>query len=148
MANQKLSLNTVWYGNAKGNGIIKSENFQTQIAIPVSKGGSGEGVEPKKLLMSSAAACYLMTLTYMLEQNRIPVSGLSMDTEGNTAPNGQLSITHRPHIVLKKSEATNQDVSMAETLMRNAEENCQIDQLLVKADVQITIEGHVSFEAE
>lgn len=81
MAKQKITLNTTWYGNAKGNGDIKGDNFQTPIAIPILKGGSGEGVEPKQLLMSSAAACYLMTLVYMLDQNRIPVSELSMVTE-------------------------------------------------------------------
>lgn len=147
MAKQKISLNTAWYGNAKGNGNIKTDNFQTPIAIPIVKGGSGEGVEPKQLLMSSAAACYLMTLVYMLDQNRIPVIELTMATEGETNPEGQLTIIHRPQIILKKSESTSQDKAMAESLQLSAEENCQIGQLLTKSDVQITVEGNVSIEA-
>ncbi|WP_276314432.1 OsmC family protein [Paenibacillus xylanexedens] len=114
--------------------------------MPVLKGGSGEGVEPKQLLMSSAAACYLMTLVYMLDQSRIPVFELSMVTEGETNPDGHLTIIHRPHIILKNSESTSQNKVMAETLQQSAEENCQIGQLLTKSDVQITVEGYVSLE--
>ncbi|KGP77720.1 MULTISPECIES: OsmC family protein [Paenibacillus] len=146
MANEKITLNTVWVGNAKGNGTIKSDNLQTQIAIPSSKGGSGQGVEPKQLLMSSAASCYLMTLVFMLDQSRISVEELSMETEGTATSDGQISIIHRPHIILKKSESTSQDKTMAESLLHKAEENCHIGQLLMKADVQITLEGNVSLE--
>ncbi|MEN1986306.1 OsmC family protein [Paenibacillus sp. ES5-4] len=53
----------------------------------------GERADPKQLLMSSAAACYLMTLVFLLDQrdqSRIPVAELSMETEGNTTSEGQL----------------------------------------------------------
>ncbi|WP_440108945.1 hypothetical protein [Paenibacillus sp. QZ-Y1] len=42
MQDQKMIMNTVWFKDAKGLGRIKSDNLQTQVAIPVSKGGSGE----------------------------------------------------------------------------------------------------------
>ncbi|WP_379204165.1 hypothetical protein [Paenibacillus sp. GCM10012306] len=47
-------MNTVWYKGAKGDGRISSDNLKTRIAIPLLKGGSGDGAEPQQLLMSSA----------------------------------------------------------------------------------------------
>ncbi|KWX88846.1 osmotically inducible protein OsmC [Paenibacillus riograndensis] len=146
MADQKINMNTVWYKDAKGDGRIKSDNLQTQIAIPVPKGGSGEGAEPQQLLMSSAVACYTMTLAYMLDRRKVPVAGFFMDTEGNIAKGDQLSITHRPHVVLN-SGASNEDVSMAEALILQAEKDCHIGQLLVKAGVPVGTEGKVSIDS-
>ncbi|MGM1019842.1 MAG: OsmC family protein [Bacillota bacterium] len=146
MATEKINMNTVWYKDAKGDGRIKSDNFQTQIAIPAAKGGSGQGTEPQRLLMSSAVACYIMTLAYMLDRKKVPVSGLFMDTEGTTANGDQLVFTHRPHIVLT-SEASKEDVSMAEALMLQAEKDCHVGQLLIKAGVSIGVEGKVSIDS-
>jgi len=56
MANQKIMLNTVWSGYAKGNGTLKSDNLQTQIAIPISKGGS------EKVLTPNNSLCLLQQL--------------------------------------------------------------------------------------
>lgn len=70
MADLKTNLKTVWDGNTKGNGRIKANFLETNIAIPESLGGSGEGAEPKELLITSAAACYTMTLVTMLETRK------------------------------------------------------------------------------
>ncbi|MGZ0041351.1 OsmC family protein [Paenibacillus ottowii] len=145
MANQKINMNTVWFKNAKGDGRIKSDNLQTQIAIPAPKGGSGEGAEPQQLLMSSAAACYTMTLAYMLDKSNLPVSGFFMDTDGDITLGDQLSITHRPHVVLE-SDATNDDVKLTEDLLLKAEEKCHIGQLLIKAGVPVATQGKVSID--
>lgn len=120
--------------------------MQTQIAIPVPKGGSGEGAEPQQLLMSSAVACYTMTLAYMLDRKKVPVAGFFMDTEGNIAKGDQLSITHRLHVVLN-SGASNEDVTMAEALILQAEKDCHIGQLLIKAGVPVGTEGKVSIDS-
>ncbi|CAM3371472.1 osmotically inducible protein OsmC [Paenibacillus taichungensis] len=147
MANQKINMNTVWFKDAKGEGRIKSDNLQTQIAIPAPKGGSGDGAEPQQLLISSAVACYTMTLAYMLDKSKVPVSGFFMDTEGDVAPGDQLSITHRPHVVLK-SDATKDHVNLVENLVLKAEENCHIGQLLIKAGVPVATQGTVSIDNE
>ncbi|MFC3749950.1 hypothetical protein ACFORK_24820 [Paenibacillus sp. GCM10012306] len=54
MADTTINMNTVWYKGAKGDGRISSDNLKTRIAIPLLKGGSGDGAEPQQLLMSSA----------------------------------------------------------------------------------------------
>ncbi|WP_228552655.1 OsmC family protein, partial [Paenibacillus polymyxa] len=146
MAERIINMNTVWYKDAKGDGRIKSDNLQTQIAIPVPKGGSGKGAEPQQLLISSAVACYTMTLAYMLDKNKLPVTGFFMDTEGNITQGDQLSITHRPHVVLNPG-ATHEDVSMTEDFIQKAEENCHIGQLLIKAGVSVGTQGKVTIDS-
>lgn len=79
--------------------------------------GSGKGADPQQLLISSAVACYTMTLAYMLDKNKLPVTGFFMDTEGNITHGDLLSIIHRPHVVLNPG-ATNEDISMTEALMQ------------------------------
>ncbi|MBD8836913.1 MULTISPECIES: OsmC family protein [Paenibacillus] len=146
MPDQKMVMNTVWFKDAKGFGRIKSDNLLTQVAIPIPKGGSGEGANPQQLLMSSAIACYALTLAYMLDRKKVPVAGFFMDTEGNTAQGNQLSITHRPHVVLS-SDASKEDIAVVESLFLQAEEKCHIGQLLVKAGVPVGTEGKVSIDA-
>ncbi|MCP3805619.1 OsmC family protein [Paenibacillus sp. Lou8.1] len=146
MPNQKVNMNTVWFKDAKGFGRMKGDNLQTQIAIPVMKGGSGEGANPQQLLMSSAIACYALTLAYMLDRKKVPVVGFFMDTEGDIARGEQLSITHRPHVVLS-SGASKEDITVVEALFLQAEEKCHIGQLLVKAGVPVGTEGKVSIDA-
>ncbi|MEC0182426.1 OsmC family protein [Paenibacillus peoriae] len=146
MADRKINMNTVWYNNAKGDGRIKSDNLKTQIAIPVPKGGSGEGAEPQQLLMSSAVACYTMTLTYMLDRKKVPVAGFFMDTEGTVSKGDQLSITHHPHVVLA-SDASEEDVATTQALILQAEKDCHIGQLLIKAGLSVGTEGKVSIDA-
>lgn len=143
MTTRAIHMNTVWYQDVKGNGRIQSENIETQIAIPVSKGGGGKGADPQQLLISSAAACYTMTLTYMLDSNKVPVADFSMDTEGLLSEEDQLSIVHYPHIVLS-SEATQEAVAKVQKMIVEAEEQCHVGQLLIKAGISIDVKGKVS----
>ncbi|MNJ54779.1 OsmC-like protein [compost metagenome] len=145
MTKQKIEMNTIWFKDAKGYGRIKNGDFQTQIAIPSLKGGSGDGADPQQLLISSAVACYTMTLAYMLDKSNVPVSGFFMDTEGELASGDQLSIIHRPHVVLK-SNTTNDFVSLVEDLMMKAEEKCHVGQLLIKAGIPVSTQGKVSID--
>ncbi|MNW53454.1 OsmC-like protein [compost metagenome] len=125
--------------------VSKVKIFKTQIAIPVPKGGSGHGAEPQQLLMSSAVACYTMTLAYMLDRSKLPVSGFYMDTVGSVSTGDQLGIVHYPHVVLSE-KATNEDVAKAEELIWLADEQCHIGQLLIKAGVPVKAEGKVSVD--
>ncbi|RRJ65132.1 osmotically inducible protein OsmC [Paenibacillus oralis] len=146
MVEPKIKMNTIWYKNAKGDGRIQSDNLKTKIAIPVPKGGSGEGAEPQQLLISSAVACFTMTLAYMLDRKKMPVTGFFMDTEGTVSQGGHPAIAHHPHVVLT-SDATKEDVAMVEELIVQADKDCHIGQLLKKAGVPVDTQGKVSIES-
>lgn len=138
-----LNLKTVWNGSTKGNGKIQTNNFETDIAIPELLGGSGEGAEPKGLLVSSAAACYSMTLVAMLETRKLNVTGLTMNSEATNSKEEGLTITHYPNIVLS-DDATEEQIESANRAIAAADKGCAVGNMLKKADVQINIEGKVS----
>ncbi|AZV59450.1 OsmC family protein [Peribacillus frigoritolerans] len=142
MADLKTNLKTVWYGNTKGNGKIQTNNLETNIAIPEALGGSGEGAEPKGLLVSSAVACYTMTLVAILEARKLPVAGLTMDSEASNSKEEGFKIIHYPHIILS-ANATEDQIQLANRAIMAADKGCAVGNMLKKADVQIEIKGKV-----
>ncbi|WP_338789550.1 OsmC family protein [Metabacillus sp. FJAT-53654] len=119
------------------------------MAIPESSGGTGEGAEPKGLLVSSAAACYSMTLVAMLEARKLNVTGLTMNTEAtNSKEEGfKIIIIHYPHIILS-ADATEDQIQSANRAIVAADKAYAIGNMLKKADVQIDIEGKVSISSK
>ena len=140
---EKTILKFDWNGNTKGSGKIQTNNFLTTIAIPVAKGGSGEGTEPKSLLVSSALACYSMTLVAMLESRNLIVEKLSIETEATNSKEEGFKIFHYPSIVLS-SDATEEQMHSAHRAITAADKGCAVGNMLKKADVQISIEGKVA----
>lgn len=146
MTGSKTNVNTVWYRNIKGSGRIKANQMQTQIAIPESFGGSGEGANPMEMLVSAAVACYTSTLTITLDTQQLPIAGLIMDSEATQSEEG-MRIVHFPHIVLA-ADATEEQVESAREAVVTAEQNCFIGNMLIKGGVQIEVKGKVSLNAE
>jgi peroxiredoxin-like protein len=142
VADLKTNLKTVWYGNTKGNGKIQTNNLETNIAIPEALGGSGEGAEPKGLLVSSAVACYTMTLVAILEARKLPVARLTMDSEASNSKEEGFKIIHYPHIILS-ANATEDQIQLANRAIMAADKGCAVGNMLKKADVQIEIKGKV-----
>lgn len=93
MADVKTTLKTVWNGNAKGNGTIKAPYLETDLAIPVALGRNEEGSEPKEMLITSATACFTMTVTGMLQMKKFPVDQTLVDTESTNSKKKALKST-------------------------------------------------------
>lgn len=144
MAEMKTNLNIVWHGGTTGNGTIKAEYLDSKIAIPTSLGGSGDGTDPKELLVSSAATCYITTLAYMLETRKLPAVELTMNSEATIADNG-FKITHDPQIVLS-ADATENQIQSAQRAIDGADKGCEVGNLLKKAGVVIEAKGKVSLK--
>lgn len=141
MSGSTIELTTVWNEGAKGNGTIEGDNLNIPIAIPITKGGSGEGAEPKQLLVSSAIACYAMTLAYMMEVNKMPVFSFTLDTERASKE----GITHYPQVVLDE-DATDEHVAKVDSMYQKAHEQCYIGQLLSKAGVPVKVLGKTTIK--
>lgn len=138
-----VNLKTFWNGNTKGNGIIQSNDFETNIAIPESLGGRGGGAEPKGLLVTSAAACYSMTLVAMLETRKLNVTAFAMNSEASNSKEEGFKIKHYPHIFLS-ADATEEQIQTANRVIVAADKGCAVGNMLKKADVQIDVVGKVS----
>jgi len=115
--------------------------LDTKIAIPKALKGSGNGADPKELLVSSAAACYVETLTAILENRKLPVEDHSLQTEA-TLFNNELKISHFPKIVLS-ADATEAQVQSAKRTLKAADRACNVGNLLKKAGVDIELQGNV-----
>ncbi|MPN55563.1 hypothetical protein SDC9_203247 [bioreactor metagenome] len=140
----KTTLKTTWKGLIQGQGSMVSETIDLPIAIPPSFGGTGAGSHPKELLMASATACYVMTLAGMLSAKKLPLVGISVNSElSDTSSKQSLQIAHEAHIELAP-EATQQQLDTAETLIEAADKSCMIGNLLKTAGVQIVVSGNVS----
>ncbi|SDI57211.1 OsmC family protein [Natribacillus halophilus] len=146
MADTKTNLKTVWSGGAKGSGSIKVNDLETNIAIPESLGGSGEGADPKEILLTSATACFIMTLTGMLEGRKIPVSSIDVDTESIKSKEEGFKIIHDTRITVS-ADATEAQIQSAHKTIEIADNKCEVGNMLRKADVQIKAEGNVSIES-
>lgn len=142
MANMNVTVNSVWKDGVKGNGALKAGNLDTDIAIPLSLGGSGNGANPKELLIASVTTCYVATLTYMLEKRKLPVVELKVNSEANIKEN-EIEVIHFPEIALSAS-ATEAQVQSAQRAMAAADVGCEVGNLLKKAGVTIEIQGKVA----
>lgn len=107
MADMKINVNAFWDGGVTGNGTLKAEYLDTKIAIPTSLGGSGNGANPKEILVASVTTCYAATLTFVLESRKLPVAELTVNSEAIS--DNEFKITHYPNIVLS-AEATEEQI--------------------------------------
>jgi peroxiredoxin-like protein len=144
MAELKTNVKAVWNGGTTGNGTLKAEYLNTKIAVPKSLGGSGNGADPKELLVSSATTCYIATLTFMLESRKLPVVEHAVNSEATISDNG-FKITHYAQIVLS-ADATEAQIQSAQRAIEGADRGCEVGNLLKKADVTIEVQGNVSLK--
>ncbi|PLS18688.1 osmotically inducible protein OsmC [Bacillus sp. M6-12] len=144
MADMKINVNAVWDGGVKGNGALKAEYLDTKIAIPAFLGGSGNGANPKEILVSSVTTCFTASLTFVLASRNLPIAELTVNSEANISDN-EFKIIHYPHIVLSK-DSTEEQIQSAQRAMEAADKGCEVGNLLKKADVKIEIQGKVSMK--
>jgi osmotically inducible protein OsmC len=141
MADMKINVNAIWDGGVTGNGTLKAEYLDTKIAIPTSLGGSGNGANPKEVLVASATTCYTAILTSVLENKKLPVAELTVNSAAEISEN-EFTIIHFPEIVLS-ADASDEQVQTAERATEEAEKECEVGNILKKADVEIKVRGKV-----
>lgn len=131
-----------WNGEMTGDGTLKGDHLDIKIAIPESLGGNGNGTEPKELLVSSAATCFIETLTSMLAHRDIPLINHSMNSEISSTDEG-MKIMHYPKIALS-ADASEKQVQSAHQALEGTDRACPIGNLLKNAGVTVEYEGEVT----
>ncbi|MCX5581662.1 OsmC family protein [Kaistia terrae] len=139
----RATLNTIWTGDMKSSGTIQAQHLEMPIAIPSEFGGSGDGTDPKSLLVASAAACYAMTLVAILENRKVPVTKVTMESDASDSKGSGIVVDHRPLVNLA-ADATQEQSDAARSAFETADKACAVGNLLKKAGVQIRIDGAVS----
>lgn len=142
MAEHVFELKARWPGGRDSEGYIEAGNLKTKISIPPEMDGPGIGTNPDEMLLGAAATCYLITLAAMIERAELPLSEMSLESDGKVdVTNGVITykkIIHKPYVSLKES-ATDKDYSKLEKLVNKAEESCMISRAL-KGNVAIELE--------
>ncbi|MBS4193767.1 OsmC family protein [Lederbergia citri] len=142
MALHSFLLKADWPGGRNSVGTIDAGNLKTEVSIPPEMDGPGVGTNPDEMLLGAAATCYIITLAAMLERASIPVSKLTMESEGIVeVEKGVITyktIIHRPTVIL----ANNEQIELAQKLAEKAEKSCMISRA-VKGNVEIKLEADI-----
>ncbi|WP_099159337.1 OsmC family protein [Virgibacillus ndiopensis] len=145
MAEHHFYLKADWPGGRNSEGYIEAGNLQTKISIPPEMDGPGVGTNPDEMLLGAAATCYIITLAAMIERAGLPLQEMSHESEGIVdVTNGVFTykkIIHKPTVVLK-SEATNEEYSSLEKLVKKAETSCMISRA-IQGNVEIELEATI-----
>lgn len=133
MDQTKTTLKMEWNGNKSGSGKVEAGYLKTEIAVPQSFGGTGEGTEPKELLVTSAATCFMLTLVSMLEARNLAVESLEMHSEASVSKEEGFKITHYPVIVLPAG-GTEEEIQSVDRTFAAADRNCEVGNMLKKPE--------------
>ena len=146
MALHSFFLQANWPGGRNSVGTIDAGNLKTQVSIPPEMDGPGIGTNPDEMLLGAAATCYIITLAAMLERASIPISILSMESEGIVEVVAGVitykSIIHRPTIILPEDSPENH-FNTVNKLAQKAEKSCMISRALA-GNVEIKLEANIS----
>ncbi|MBW8348755.1 OsmC family protein, partial [Bacillus sp. IITD106] len=142
MALHSFLLKADWPGGRNSVGTIAAGNLKTEVSIPPEMDGPGVGTNPDEMLLGAAATCYIITLAAMLERASIPVSNLTMESEGIVEVEKGIitykTIIHRPTVILADYE----QIKLAQKLAEKAEKSCMISRAL-KGNVEIKLEADI-----
>ncbi|MFT9846929.1 SACOL1771 family peroxiredoxin [Aneurinibacillus sp. REN35] len=145
MAEHHFHLKATWQGGLQGEGQISVGNLQSEVSVPLVMNGPGVGTNPDEMLVGAAATCYLITLASVLENRKLMVSELTLESEGIVIMEGHKPrfhrIIHRPVIVLahESSEEQLRDVAV---LAERAEKACMISKA-IRGNVEVSVEANV-----
>ncbi|MBN6189062.1 SACOL1771 family peroxiredoxin [Aneurinibacillus sp. BA2021] len=146
MAEHHFHLRAVWHGGLQGEGQISVGNLQSEVSVPLVMNGPGVGTNPDEMLVGAAATCYLITLASVLENRKLAVSELTLESEGIVVMEGHKprfhQIIHRPAIVLEQG-ASEEQLRDAAALAERAEKACMISKAL-RGNVEVNVEPNIT----
>lgn len=134
-------VNGSWSGNKFSIGHISSRALSADVSIPESLNGPGVGTNPEELLLAAAASCYLITLSALLTNRKIPYVRIELNSEAHLENDKGLRldrIVHRPVILLDRA-VQDEDV---ETLALHAEHACMVSSAL-RGNVSVDVEPQI-----
>jgi len=136
-----------WAGGRNGSGTVTGEGSgaKNQIAVPAEFQGTGNGTNPEEMLACSVAACYSITLGIIVENQKLPVTGMTVKAVGEVEQNGPSfvykKITIRPRISVA-ADATDDQLKRIQDMSHKADGYCIITNA-VRGKVEIAVEEEI-----
>jgi peroxiredoxin-like protein len=134
-----------WTGDRQGVGTLEGTGLSTKFSVPSNLGGPGVGTNPEELLLSAAYGCYLITLTILLANRKVPFTRIELESEGTVINDKGLQfdrIEHRPTIYVDQPV----DEEYIVTLAQHAEHACMVSTAL-RGNVEVTVQPRVLVQA-
>lgn len=130
-----------------GSGTVTGDasKVSSPLGVPLEFQGSGKGTSPEEMLACSVAACYSITLGIIVENQKLPVTGLSVKAVGEVEQNGPSftykKITIRPRITVA-ADATDEQLKRIQDMSHKADGYCIITNA-VRGKVEIVVEEEI-----
>lgn len=137
-----------WSGGRTGTGTVTGDasKIATPLAVPTEFQGTGNGTSPEELLACAVAGCYSITFGIIVENQKLPVTGMSVKAVGEVEQNGPMftykKITIRPRITVSP-DATDDQMRRVEDMAHKADGYCIITNA-VRGKVEIVVEADIS----
>lgn len=147
MAEHSFQLKGTWNGGRNGEGTIDIGALQSAVSAPSALDGPGVGTNPEEMIIGASSTCYMITLAAVLDNRKLPVASLTLNTEGVVSDEGGLhvvKIIHRPQIVLQAG-ATPEQVEVAQKGAVRAEQACMISKAM-RGNVEFHVEASVTVQ--
>src|SRR5947208_1070647 len=124
-----FTISSTFTGDSSGDGTLTNSGGEIAYGLPEDLGGAAGRTSPEELLMCSVAACYSLTLAYLAERRKVPISGIEVSIEGDVVrqPGGTLKFVAmrlKPRISLNSSDDA--QIQTARDFAHKAEQYCVI----------------------
>ncbi|WP_241082685.1 DUF2938 family protein [Achromobacter xylosoxidans] len=133
-----------WFGDYDGHGVISCGSLSAVVSRPLSMHGPGKGTNPDELLVSAAGSCFLMSLTYILQQAEIDVAKVEINSVGKFEASDTSvrfkELEHYAQIILAR-ELDKQDEVIAKAI-EQADERCMVS-FALRPTVKISVVPNV-----
>jgi peroxiredoxin-like protein len=144
----QFHLKAVWNGGRNGTGNLEAGNLRTAISVPREMNGPGVGTNPDEMLLGASATCFLITLAAILENRKLPVLELSLESEAFVREEGRRltfeRIVHRPKMAVPSKMTDKERESILQAAMA-AEKACMISRAL-HGNVKIEVEPQFTIQ--
>lgn len=132
-----------WDAARQGAGSIEGSGFEAEVGIPVRFGGSGLGADSNSLLLSSAAASYVMTLMDMLAARKLFIDKMGMYCKGSPHKRAGIDIDHYVHFSLS-GDPSEEAFAAARALILKANQDSPVAIVLRAAGCRVDVHGVVT----
>lgn len=137
-----------WNGGRNGAGTATADRsgVAVELGVPPEFQGSGKGTNPEELLTAAIASCYSITFGIIAENQKLPVTALSVTAVGEVEQAGMQfnykKITIRPRITVG-SDISDDHLARVKDMAHKADSYCIITNA-VRGKVEIAVEEEIT----
>lgn len=140
-----FTISSAFTGDSSGDGSVTNSGGAIEYGLPVALGGAAGRANPEELLMCSVAGCYSLTLAYLAERRKLPVSRIDVSIEGDIVrqPGGTLKFVAmrlKPRVTLDSSDPA--QIQTLRDFAHKADQYCVISNA-IRGNVELSVDPEI-----